>query len=467
VHPTFTPTNDDIAVIADICHRVDGLPLAIELAAARIKLLTPHGLLTQLSDRLRLLTGGPRDLPERQRTMRDAIAWSHDLLDEDDQALFARLALFVGGFDLNSAIAVAGGDPVDVLDRIGALVDQSLLQHVQHDLLDERFMMLETVREFALESLRTYDWADTAHQAHAAYYYDLARRAFDRMYESDARHWLDTLEVEYPNCRAALDYFVASRDATSELWLASLMAEFWQNRGRHSEGIACLSAALERGHEAAPIVRAKAMSELALQVREVGDCGRALQLSAAAERLARTAYDERLACTTFDECLDRTTWDEGLLAQLLFVRAWNIAYCLEAWSEVVPLLEEALERILVTDPDSPLRPAILSDLGWALTRLSEVAPGRQMIEDALDFARVYSQPWAVSKNLMTLGYLDQEAGNAVIAADHYRESLEMLREIRFTLPTIYPLAGLAGLTSDRGNLEWTARLFGGFAYTPA
>jgi DNA-binding CsgD family transcriptional regulator len=239
-----------------------------------------------------------------------------------------------------------------------------------------------------------------------------------------------------------------------------LMAEFWQNRGRHSEGIACLSAALERGHEAAPIVRAKAMSELALQVREVGDCGRALQLSAAAERLARTAYDERLACTTFDECLDRTTWDEGLLAQLLFVRAWNIAYCLEAWSEVVPLLEEALERILVTDPDSPLRPAILSDLGWALTRLSEVAPGRQMIEDALDFARVYSQPWAVSKNLMTLGYLDQEAGNAVIAADHYRESLEMLREIRFTLPTIYPLAGLAGLTSDRGNLEWTARLFG-------
>ena len=256
------------------------------------------------------------------------------------------------------------------------------------------------------------------------------------LYGTNPRRALDTLEVEYPNLRAALDYFAATGDASSESWLASLVAEFWQNRGRLAEGIACLTDVLGRGHSAAPIPRAKAMIDLALLVREVGDCEHALELTAAAERLARTVSGE-----------------EYRVSQVLFVRAWNIGYCLEAWGEVVPLLEETLERIAAALPDSPLHVATLVDLGWALTRLGEGERGRRMIQEALEVAKARNRGYGVSKSLTMIGFLDQEGGHASVASERYRKALEIHAETRFTLRTVYPLAGLAGLAMDRGNPE--------------
>ncbi len=438
-NPQFALTESNAATVTDICRRVDGLPLAIELAAARLRHLSVEELLIGLARRLGVLIGGERDAPVRQRTLRDAIAWSYDLLAIDERTLFGRCAVFVGGFDLDAASAVAAGN---VSALLGTLVDHNLVQRHERRDGTVRFGLLETVREFALEHPALSGELAAAQSAHAAYFLSLAARAAIDVYMSNPRRALDDLEVEYPNCRAALGFFAASRDADSELWLASWMAEFWQNRGRLVEGIPYLSDALERGQNAAPLPRAKAMIDLSLLVREVGDCGRALDLAAEAERLARTGSDE------------------GRLAQVLFVRAWTIGSCLQVWSDVVPLLEEALDRDTAADPESPLRPATLADLGWALTRLGEVARGRRMIEEAMSVARASNRGFSVTKNLTTLGLLDQEAGDALVAADRYRRALELSGEIGFTLRAVYPLAGLAGLSMDRGNPGLAARLLG-------
>ena len=438
-NPQFALTESNAATVTDICRRVDGLPLAIELAAARLRHLSVEELLIRLAQRLEVLVGGERDAPIRQRTLRDAIAWSYDLLTVDERTVFGRCAVFVGGFDLNAASTVAAGD---VSTLLGALVDHNLVQRHERPDGTVRFGLFETVREFALEHLVLSGDLVAAQKAHAAYFFRLAAQAEVDVYLSNPRRALDNLEVEYHNCRAALGYFAATRDADSELWLASWMAEFWQNRGRLAEGIPYLSDALERGQNASPIPRAKAMIDLSLLVRDVGDCGRALDLAAEAERLARTGSDE------------------GRLAQVLFVRAWTIGSCLQAWGDVVPLLDEALDRVTAADPESPLLAGALADLGWALTRLGEVARGRRMIEEAMGVARANNRGFSVTKNLTTLGLLDQEAGDEFIAADRYRRALELGREFGFTLPVVYPLAGLAGLTMNRGNPGLAARLLG-------
>ena len=233
--PGFALTEQNAAVVAEVCRRLDGLPLAIELAAARLRVLSPEALLALLSDRLRLLTGGPRDVSARQRTLRATIAWSYDLLSPEQQALFRRLAVFVGGFDLEAAAAVVGGDPVALVDGLEQVVEQSLLQREVRPDGGVRFAMLETVREFALERLRDRGEADAARRAHAAHFLDLAERAEAEIYGPAMRRWLDRLETDWANLLAALAFFADAGDAIGELRLASKMSEYWAYRG-HAPG---------------------------------------------------------------------------------------------------------------------------------------------------------------------------------------------------------------------------------------
>ena len=173
--PDFTLTAENAAAVAAICRRLDGLPLAIELAAARVKVLPPQALLARLEHRLPLLTGGGRDLPARQRTMRDAIAWSYDLLSPEEQALFRRLAVFAGGFTLDAAEAVAAPDgSLAVLDGVVALVEQSLVRQMPGTDDEPRYRMLETVREFGLERLTSSGDEDEARQRHAEHFLRLS-----------------------------------------------------------------------------------------------------------------------------------------------------------------------------------------------------------------------------------------------------------------------------------------------------
>lgn len=229
--------------VAQVCRRLDGLPLAIELAAARVKVFPPHVLLARLERRLPLLTGGPRDAPTRLRTMRDAIAWSRDLLDVDEQRLFRRLAVFVGGWTEAAAEAVVNGTGdlgISVIEGISSLVDKSLVLPItatsDGDTGDPRFVMLETIREFALDELAHSGEEDAVRQAHADYYRTLAERAEPALRGAGQEVWIARLETELPNLRAVLDWSLSGGDAESGLRLAGALYWFWFLRNHVGEG---------------------------------------------------------------------------------------------------------------------------------------------------------------------------------------------------------------------------------------
>lgn len=213
VQPDFEVTAQNAAVIAEVCVRLDGLPLAIELAAARIKLLPPHPLLRLLRQRLRLLTAGARDIPVRHQTLRNAIAWSYGLLRPDEQALFRRLAVFVGGFTLEAVAAVGGNrdappaDEVDTLDVLGSLVDNNLVYRVVQPDGEPRYRMLETLREYGFEQLIRGNELRDARRRHAEYFLALAGPAAGGMPLADGTGWLERLEIEHDNLHAAMGWF--------------------------------------------------------------------------------------------------------------------------------------------------------------------------------------------------------------------------------------------------------------------
>ena len=260
--PSFALTAENAAAIAGIVRRLDGLPLAIELAAARVRTLPPAALLTRLEPQsLRLLTGGPRDQPDRQRTIRDAIAWSYALLSPAEQRLFRTLAVFVGGFTLEAAAAVAGdGDEdLDVLDGVASLIDKSLVRRMDGSAGEPRFTMLETIREFGLEQLAAAGDETSTREAHVAWVVSLAEQAEAGLEGREQVRWLKQLEVELPNLRAALGWLEQTGDAATRLRVASALMWFWFIRGHLREGRAWLEGALADGEDASPSLRARAL----------------------------------------------------------------------------------------------------------------------------------------------------------------------------------------------------------------
>ncbi|MGH2617673.1 MAG: ATP-binding protein, partial [Thermomicrobiales bacterium] len=289
----FTLTEENAAAIVAICQRLDGLPLAIELAAARVRLLAPAALLARLEKRLPLLTGGARDLPERQQTLRAAIAWSYDLLSHPERALFARLAVFSGGCTFAAALAVAdaGSDlAIDLLDGLDSLVQKSLLRQ-SDELRDEpRFTMLETIREFGLEQLAAEPAVETAvRSAHAAFYRETVDAAID---SEDQVSAYGALELESGNIRAALDWYERHEESTTALEFATNLRWFWWVRGHLREGLARLETALRTSATAPPQLRAKALSGLGLILESGGEYTRAKNAYTEALHLYREAGDE-------------------------------------------------------------------------------------------------------------------------------------------------------------------------------
>jgi non-specific serine/threonine protein kinase len=222
--------------VAEICARLDGLPLAIELAAAFVKVLPPPALLHRLENRLPLLTGGARTLPARQQTMRHAIAWSHDLLSEEEQRVFRQLAVFAGGCTLEAAEAVVTGDgPLDVFGGLASLVDKSLLRQEEGGDGAPRFRMLETVREFGVERLEASGEGEALRERHATYFRRVASRGAAALRGPDDIDWHTPLEVEHDNFRAALEWLIAM-DSAAAWEMASALGEFWYSNSHFSEG---------------------------------------------------------------------------------------------------------------------------------------------------------------------------------------------------------------------------------------
>ena len=269
VRPDFALTPDTAATVAAIVAALDGVPLAIELAAARLSALSPEALLARLEHRLRVLRDDRGDLPPRLRTMTDAIAWSYDLLDPAEQALLRRLAIFLGGWTLDAAEAVCptvGAPPLDVFDGITSLVDKSLIRPLSAPTAAPRFTMLETVREFGLERLAEAGETAAARQAHAAWCLALAEEAEPYLGGAEQARWLDRLEVEHDNLRSALAWWLEEADANHGLRLATALMRFWDTHDYMNEGRARLMAFLDLSGAATPEARARALeaaSELA------------------------------------------------------------------------------------------------------------------------------------------------------------------------------------------------------------
>ena len=254
VKPDFVLTEENGPAVVEICKRLDGLPLAIELAAARIKLLPPRVLLDRLGNRLKILTGGARNLPERQRTLRNAIEWSYGLLDEGEKLLFGRLGVFSGGATLEAIEAVcdARGDlPTDVFDGASSLLDKSLLRQEERAVGEPRFVMLETIHEFANVMLEESGEVEAVRRAHAEYFLALAEEAEPMLWGAEDAAWLDRLEQEHDNMRAALSWAIEHEEATLALRVGGALRWFWYMEGYYGEGRRWLEAALGKNRGAA------------------------------------------------------------------------------------------------------------------------------------------------------------------------------------------------------------------------
>jgi predicted ATPase/class 3 adenylate cyclase len=393
----FQVTNENAPAIAGICDRVDGLPLALELAAARIKLFSPQALLGRLDSSLNVLAGGARDLPGRQQTLRGAIAWSYDLLDDPLKRLFARFSVFARGSNLEQSEAVCGPESelgVDVLSGLDELAEQSLLRRMP-DFEEPRLLMLHVIREYAAERLQETGEAGAIRDRHADAYQALAETAAPLLFGSDQKKWLDCLEMDHDNFRAAFDWTIASGDAKRALCLGAAFWRFWQMRGHLREGRARMEAilALPASREF-PVERTHALEaaggiaywqgEMPATQRFYDEC---LELTRAAGD--RSAIANALYNASFPRMLDRSDLPGGLALteeSLAIYRQLNdefgIARCLwnignlyhqEGQSDkAIPALDETIGFFRKLGDRF--------NLGWALhTRATEAIEQRDLV----------------------------------------------------------------------------------------
>jgi predicted ATPase/DNA-binding CsgD family transcriptional regulator len=441
VRPDFALSDQNAATVAEVCARLDGLPLAIELAAARLRHLRLDALLGRLELRLPLLTGGPRDAPARLRTMRDAIAWSHDLLAPEEQRLFRRLAVFAGGFTLTAAEAVAFGradQATDSLDGIALLADKSLLRSV--DQADEpRFAMLETVREYGLERLEASGEAESVRKRMAAWYVGLAERVLPELFGPDQRDWLDRLETEHDNLRAVLEWALDRGRAADAQRLVASASRFWYVRGHLSEGRVWAERALAAG-PAPGAVRAAALIVAGWLALEQGDRQRAV-----------ARLEEALAQA---RAVDHPMWTAQALTLLGLAAEERGRY-----AEAQAHHQDAL-RLYRTLGDRVWLPLALNHLGVVAYEQGDIERAMHRFEEALASFRAAGNTFGIGVVLVNLAKLERERGDFARAADLFAESLALRWEQGDRMGIAGCLRGLASVAAMTHRHERAARLFG-------
>ena len=418
----FALTDANAAAVARVCRALDGLPLAIELAAARMTVLSPEALLTRLDRRLAVLTGGSRDGPERHRTLRAGLAWSHDLLGPAEQQLFRRLAVFSGGFGLAAAEALGGR-----LDTLSALVDRSLVQRVPQD--EPRFALLETVAEFALERLLAAGEEAAARDAHAAHFRALAAAAEPELRGPDQQVWRDRLEADLDNLRAAL----TRSTGPDGLRLAGALWYFWFQRGLPGEGRRWLARALADPGESG-VDRAQALLGAGTLAWRQGDFA-----------AARQHLDESVR-------LWRATGDDRGLAEALHVLG-HVEFDQRDLRAAQVLFEDSLAAYRSTEDTLGGLP-LLADLGLVAYHRGDYARATRIHEESLAEFRRHGLKDRVAGALNVLGDLARIAGEQERAATLYAESLDLFRELRGTpgiASALHKLGQVARATGDRAK----------------
>jgi non-specific serine/threonine protein kinase len=447
VSPRFALTDANAAAVAEVCRRLDGLPLAIELASARIKILSPEALLARLTNRLSVLTAGSGDRPQRLRTMRAAVEWSFDLLDAPEQTLFRRLAVFAGGFSLDAVetvVTATGVTGIDLLDGVASLVDNSLLRRIEAPGDEPRFAMLETVRELGLERLTESGEAAATERAHGAVFLALAEQAEPELLGPRSAAWLDRLEVEHDNLRVALARALARDDSEVALRLVGALGRFWRTRGYLSEGAAWSERALAASSAAAGPWRAKALTAAGTLGRARGDIGNALRMLEEAATLARASGDDRLTADAVIELGTTTHFAVG-----------DVGPGEALWNEALDLYRRVGDRLGVD--------RCLHNLGEVARIRGDYQQALARYEASLQVVRELGDQLGLSTVLLNLGATNRALGDLDRATALYREALASQRTMGDVWAVGCTLYGLAGVALDRGHAEQAARLQGAAA----
>jgi len=486
VKPDFKLTQENASAVSEICAHLDGLPLAIELAAARIKLLSPAAMQKRLASRLQLLTGGGLDRPARQQTLRGAIDWSYDLLTPAEQQLFRRLSVFVSGCTLEAVEAVCNtkGDlELDPLEGMASMVDKSLLRQIEPLEGESRFMMLETIREYGLEKLSSSGEEVAIRRGHAAYFLVLAEEGASDFPETERTDWLNRLEVEHDNLRSALEWLIDSKGADWGLRLGGALFRFWETREYLAEGRDLLGKLLSIGEATPNKVRARALFASGVLAGVQGDYVSANKSIEESLLISQDLGDQNgmavalnalavLARTRGDLAASRALQEKSLALWTEIGDQKAVARCLSNLSNVVRAQGDYVRaRSLSADCLSIFRE--LGDrtgIAWALNYQGDVARGeneyneaRLHYEQSLKAFQELGDKWGIAGSLADLGNLARDEKDFDAAESLYHQSLRMFHELDHKRGIARLLECLACLTASQTQPERSLRLAGAAA----
>ena len=495
--PDFQLTTANAHAIAEICARLDGLPLAIELAATRIKLLPPQALLARLGSRLQVLTEGARDVPERQQTLRNAIKWSYDLLSTNEQRLFRRLSVFVGGCTLAAVEEVCktlSDVATNVLEGVASLIDKNLLQQVEDVNGEPRLVMLETIREYGLECLAASEEAGEAEAtrlAHANYYLKLAEETEQKLRSAQQVIWLEQLEREHDNLRTALRWLVEREEVEMALRLSGALCQFWVMRGHLSEGRQWLEGILSGSNleMVSMQVQAKALNGAGVMAYTQGDYGHAKVLCQESLELFRKLGNRRgiassinglafVAMVAGDYAAASAMFEESLVLFRELGDKWNLGDTLYfsalAASFRVDQTDTAAARSMVEESLAISRELgdqrglaySLNLLGFVSLLQGEGSAACPLIEESLAIHKALGNRQGIAYTSLTFGWFSLSQGDYAAARARYENSLAIMIELDDRWFIAACLEGLAITTAQTSTEEslasplWAARLWG-------
>jgi len=480
--PNFSITEENASNVAEICRQLDGLPLAIELAAARVKVFKPKAILSRLDDRFNLLSGGARDIPDRHQTIRNTLAWSYDLLDKEEKILYNRLSVFRGGATMEAVNSVCNfDDNLDVLTGLTSLVDNSLIRKDEAVNSEPRIKMLETIREFAFEKLSERGELEDLQERHAKYFGNIAINEIGfELYAENAIYWLDWLERELSNIRAMLNWCLSDlgdiqlgmQTIVSILW-------FWYRRGYLTEGLNWSERFLElpelqepslmrafalqsagilavwKGEQETGLVRLK--ESLALLQREEEEPWIGLSyMSNAVALINMGRYNEARPLLETAGSIFKETNQDYFLAVVL-VHHGNVELGLDNPEKARNVLEEALS---VARPlnENWIMSFVLNNLGEVARTQGQYEKAREYYVKCMELLKNTDDKGDMARFIHSLAYIDQHEGDLELAESKFREGLEMFRRLSNRRGIAECLVGLAGVKARQGQLEWGARM---------
>ncbi len=451
VKPNFALRGENANSVVEICLRLDGLPLAIELAAARVRIIPPQSILERLENRLKLLTGGAKDLPARQQTVRGMVEWSYELLDEGEKILFRRLAVFAGGFTFEAAEAVCANyesnedqkpetkNQIEILDGITSLLDSSLLVQKEQADGESRFRMLEVVREYALDRLEASKESEDMRRNHAGYFLALGEEAEPHLQSVESVKWLNRLEEELDNLRSMLEWSL-KHNAEIAARLAGAIRHFWNMHNHLAEGRRWLKTAHESSTDSPPAVRFKLLNGLGFLAQLQGDYA-----------AARKAHEECLAVVKTANIKQKLTPSLCSLASVAHQQG-DLTTARKFYEEGLATAHELNNKYGIA--------GALNGLAEVAYAENDNAAARQFWEKAVTISRQIGNKQYVSACLVNLGKVAYHEGDYKTSRSHFTEAMAIGQELRSKILILDSLGGFVALAAQSGNLNRAARLAG-------